>query len=272
MTIYDISGLRCEYIKPDTNLTVWGATHKPFALMNASLYDGGISTYKRPAGPPVGTTFEEGRLVRNEGNYPGVGIKNGKLTFGGPYTDAWEYFMAGYNTCVMDMNYVKPDWDDQYVFNSKNYRIGIGKMPGKTVIVTDDNVTLKQFATNAIKKGVIVLCNMDGGGSRHLLYNGRLIHQSPRIPYNALAFYKDSNSTEVNTGCPYNEPQTMIRMWSIGEGAKWVQWQLTRNGYPCDDDGYFFGKSVTALKAFQTEHGLTADGICGPVTREALKN
>lgn len=59
MKLYDITALRCEYVKPETDLTAWGAAHKPFALCNASLYDGGVQTARRPSGPPVGTVIEE---------------------------------------------------------------------------------------------------------------------------------------------------------------------------------------------------------------------
>ena len=94
MNLYDITGCRAEYIKPDTNLSVWAAQHRPFAVCNGSLYDGGIQFYRRPAGPPVGTTIENGVMVRQEGNYPGIGIRDGKLSFGDPHCQ-WKYFIAG---------------------------------------------------------------------------------------------------------------------------------------------------------------------------------
>ncbi len=272
MNAYDVTGLRCEYVKPDTNLTAWGTSHKPFALINASLYDGGIQTSRRPSGPPVGTVIEEKKLVRQEGDYPGLGIRGGKLDFGRPFTDAWDYFLAGYNCPVVDGRWNPPAWRDDYVFCSKNYRIGVAYMSDRRVcILTDDGVTLKGFADHAIRKGALILVNLDGGGSRHLLYNGRLVYQSPRIPYNALAFYKDAAGNPGNAGCPYAEPTVNIRWGSIGNGAKWVQWQLTRHNYPLAVDGIFGAKSAAALRAFQRESGLSADGICGAKTREALK-
>ncbi len=269
MNLYDVTGCRAEYIKPDSTLGVWAAQHRPFAVCNASLYDGGIQFYRRPAGPPVGTTFEEGRLVRNEGNNPGVGIRDGKLRFGGPYEDAWQFFVAGYNCPVLRGCFNPPAWQDQYVFWSKNYRIGIGQTKdNKTVIVTDDGVDIEGFAKHAIAKGIVTLVNLDGGGSRHLHYNGQPIYSSPRIPYNALAFFRESKEQAV---CPYAEPTRNIGMWSIGEGAKWVQWMLTFRGFTCDADGLFFGGSVRVLKEYQRSKGLAPDGCCGPLTREALK-
>ena len=269
MNIYDITNCRAEYFKPDTNLSVWAAQHRPFAVCNASLYDGGIQFYRRPSGPPCGTVMEDGRLVRQEGNYPGAGIRYGKLDFGGPYENAWEYFLAGYNCPVLKGEYHPPEWVDEYVFWSRNARIGIGKTKdGKTVIVTDDKVNIESFARHAISKGLVTLVNLDGGGSRHLHYNGQPIYTSPRIPYNALAFYREGQEQAI---CPYAEPTYNIRMWSIGEGAKWVQWMLTYRGFTCADDGYFFGGSVRVLKEYQRSKGLTPDGVCGPMTRQALK-
>jgi uncharacterized protein YcbK (DUF882 family) len=71
--------------------------------------------------------------------------------------------------------------------------------------------------------------------------------------------------------CPYPTPQTTVRLGETGASVRWVQWQLTRHGAALTIDGDFGAKSVAALKAFQSAHGLTADGICGPATRAALQ-
>lgn len=277
MNVYDVTGCRVQYVRPDTNLTAWGEKHRPFALCNASLYDGGVQTARRPSGPPVGTVIEEKRLVRQEGDYPGLGIKGGKLDFGRPFTDAWDFFLAGYNCPVVDGKWNPPAWRDDYVFGSRNYRIGVAYMADRRVcILTDDGVTLRGFAHNAIRRGALILVNLDGGGSRHLLYDGHLVYRSPRVPYNALAFYRDAaGASPGNAGgsdaCPYPEPTAYVRWGSVGAGARWVQWQLTRCNYPLAVDGIFGAKSAAALRAFQKENGLSADGVCGPATRAALR-
>ena len=268
MNLYDVTGCRAEYIKPETNLSVWAAQNRPFAVCNGSLYDGGIQFYRRPAGPPVGTVLEEGRLVRQEGNYPGVGIRLGKLDFGGPWENAWDYFLAGYNCPVLRAEYNPPAWNDSYVFGSRNIRIGIGYTTAKkTVIVTDENATLEQFARHAINKGVCTLVNLDGGGSRHLHYNGQPIYTSPRIPYNALAFYREGKEQAT---CPYKEPTRYVRWGTIGDDARWVQWMLTYHGFTCTVDGLFFNQSVAILKEYQSKKGLVPDGCAGPLTYDKL--
>ena len=278
MNFYDITGLRVEYIKPDTNLAAWGAAHRPFALCNASLYDGGIQTARRPSGPPVGTVIEEKKLVRQEGDYPGLGIKGGKLDFGRPFTDTWDYFIAGYNCPVVDGKYNAPAWRDDYVFGSKNYRIGIAYMADRRVcILTDDNVTLKGFANNAIRRGALILVNLDGGGSRHLLYDGRVIHQSPRIPYNALAFYNDAagavgrDAHIAPLACPYPVPTRNLLWGCRGEDVKWLQWQLNKLGFRCGAiDGVFGSNTWKSTYTYQKTWSHAPDGICGKNTRGHL--
>ena len=71
--------------------------------------------------------------------------------------------------------------------------------------------------------------------------------------------------------CPYAEPTAYVRYGSVGEGAKWVQWQLNRHGASLEVDGEFGTLSRQALMVFQTVKGLEVDGICGPESRRALK-
>ena len=302
MKLYDITALRCEYVKPETDLTAWGAAHKPFALCNASLYDGGVQTARRPSGPPVGTVIEEKKLVRQEEDYPGIGIKGGKLDFGRPFTEAWDYFLAGYNCPVVDGRWNPPAWRDDYVFGTKAGRIGVAYMADRRVcILADDGVTLRGFADHAIRRGALILVNLDGGGSRHLLYNGRLVYQSPRVPYNALAFYRDAagavgrddpgapptddpgapptddpgappaDDPGAPPACPYPVPTRNLLWGSRGEDVKWLQWQLNKRGFRCGAvDGVFGAHTWQAAYNYQKTWSLRPDGICGKQTRGHL--
>ena len=66
-----------------------------------------------------------------------------------------------------------------------------------------------------------------------------------------------------------------ISKGSRGDAVKLMQEKLVELGYdlsPYGADGSFGNKTLSALKAFQKDHGLTADGICGPKTWAALED
>lgn len=52
--------------------------------------------------------------------------------------------------------------------------------------------------------------------------------------------------------------------------AKRIQTQLVALGAKLDVDGYYGNATKTAVKAFQSSHGLDADGWVGPLTQAAL--
>lgn len=169
--------------------------------------------------------------------------------------------------------YVAPTFNDSYVFPNKLNRIGLGKKNNKWYIVTADGLTLKGFADFAIQNGFDTLVNLDGGGSRFLMYDGKKYYTSTRKPYNALAFYK---GTAPKIVCPYKTPTVNVKYGAKGDNARWVQWYLVQLGYDIGKwgiDGDFGTASTEALIQFQRDYGFTGkdvDGICGKNTREAL--
>ena len=196
MYMYDVHNCRPEIVRPGMNLSAWvnwNKDKKPFAVCNASLYTSSSS--------PIGTIVEDGKYVHNDGNGYGYGIAEGKFGFGNPWAKKWTEYITGYNSPIQNGKYVEPNFRDDYVFKSLNTRIGIGLRNGRLTIVTDDAVTLKQFADHALALGFTELVNLDGGGSRHLYYDGKVIYKSFRVPYNALVFYKDANLDKVCEFC-----------------------------------------------------------------------
>lgn len=118
----------------------------------------------------------------------------------------------------------------------------------------------------------------DGGGSTSFLTNTKkLISEGTngRIVSNyILVFLKKTSSqptvSEVKEN-PYTKPTRNIKLWSTGNDVKWVQYALNREGYDCGKvDGIFGSGTKNAVIAFQKAKGLSADGIVGPMTREAL--
>jgi peptidoglycan hydrolase-like protein with peptidoglycan-binding domain len=55
-----------------------------------------------------------------------------------------------------------------------------------------------------------------------------------------------------------------------GDSVKVLQRLLLQNGYPVQVDGNFAALTETAVKAFQSQHNLTADGVVGSRTWREL--
>lgn len=65
-----------------------------------------------------------------------------------------------------------------------------------------------------------------------------------------------------------------LRKGDKGDAVKEMQTLLLKAGCKLSKygaDGHFGGETLEALKAYQTTHGLTPDGICGPLTWQSLK-
>jgi hypothetical protein len=67
----------------------------------------------------------------------------------------------------------------------------------------------------------------------------------------------------------------IIRKGSKGSAVTELQAMLLKLGYdlgPCGVDGDFGRRTDAAVRQFQKDHGLAADGIAGPVTWKELMN
>ena len=76
-------------------------------------------------------------------------------------------------------------------------------------------------------------------------------------------------------GIPLPDVKSTLRRGSKGQEVMELQNDLLRLGYPLPRygaDGDFGRETEEALKLFQGDNGLTADGICGPLTWAALQN
>lgn len=131
-------------------------------------------------------------------------------------------------------------------------------------------MTPQQLQAELRSLGVVNALMLDGGGSSQCITPiGNILSQ--RIVQNYIAVWLEPPAEKPKAECPYPEPTHNIRWGSIGDGARWVQWQLNRHGAALDVDGMFFNKSAQALGVFQAAHGLTVDRVCGEKTREALR-
>lgn len=81
-----------------------------------------------------------------------------------------------------------------------------------------------------------------------------------------------TGSVEKKTGNPYPEPTKAVKMNSKGNDVRWVQYELNRHGYKLVVDGIAKNLTIGAILDFQKKHPpLVVDGICGTLTRAALK-
>lgn len=70
---------------------------------------------------------------------------------------------------------------------------------------------------------------------------------------------------------PRVTPSAMVKAGAKGEDARLVQQRLKELGYLTGEaDGIYGTASVRAMKEFQAQNGLNADGICGTATRKLL--
>ena len=130
-------------------------------------------------------------------------------------------------------------------------------------------MTPEQLQAEMLNCGCVSALMLDGGLSSQCITPAGSVTSS-RIVENFIAIWTGA----VSDACPYPEPTRNVgrRCWlATRDMNRWVQWQLNRHGANLDVDGVFGKLSDAALRAFQASHGLTADGICGKLTREALK-
>lgn len=76
----------------------------------------------------------------------------------------------------------------------------------------------------------------------------------------SAVIYREGDESKMDT----------VRKGCKGEDVLRMQNCLKARGYKCEADGAFGAETLAELKAFQTEAGLSADGVCGPLTWAAL--
>lgn len=200
---------RFDIFRPGKPLTKWYSEQKdkPDILLNASLYS---STYV-----PCGTIYNDGKLVSNQGKGFGIGtVDKHTVEFGGPWDKQWyDYITAYYGIVQNGKAITDPPWTDKYVFGNALNRIAIGRMKdGKIVIATANVKKIAAFAEDSQRAGIVDLVNLDGGGSRALLWMGKWIHTSTRTPYNAIAIWleKDDPVKEDTTDVKGDETMKVV--------------------------------------------------------------
>ena len=172
-----------------------------------------------------------------------------------------------------------------------NYNSDMGGTRPRTAIGIDNNGNFYMYACNGSNNkspeklqsycysmGWKCAEMLDGGRSTSFLTNSKkLVSEGTngRIVSNYILVFlkKDNSSSTVTTTKenPYTKPTRNIKLWCTGNDVKWVQYALNREGYNCGKvDGIFGSGTKAQVIAFQKAKGLSADGIVGAKTREAL--
>ena len=79
-----------------------------------------------------------------------------------------------------------------------------------------------------------------------------------------------SSPTPAPTATPDPSTFTNLKKGSTGEAVQRLQAALASLGYTVNTDGNYTNATVTAVKQFQQQNGLSVDGIAGPTTQKLL--
>ena len=184
--------------------------------------------------------------------------------------------------------YVKGQgWDASSLYATWHIFIGLKKAIDSSIFVISmktkkSNMITSAEAYNQFKKlDFYNVIKLDGGGSTFMKVNGKaIVSTAENRRINNIILFDEIKTTTVTTNnntvtvkCPYKEPAKVIkRSVFVSEGAKWVQWSLTRLGFDCGGiDGKFGKNTENTVKDFQEKKGLKPDGKVGPATREVIK-
>lgn len=154
----------------------------PDMMINASLWDGKGA---------IGTIWQDGKLVRNEGTGFGFGMNPaGGWGFGDPWAVSWQDYITGYPALVKAGKALS-DGVDNYVMNSKTKRSVVAVAGKRLYFITADGMTITGLRKALVSFGVYSAINLDGGGSSRLLVNGKTVNHPTddrRCP-NAIAVW-----------------------------------------------------------------------------------
>lgn len=177
-----------KMIRPGTDLKTWynKQTNKPDILFNASLYT---------SSSPCGTIYYNGTMVHNDGVGFGFGTYGDTKTwhFGKPWDKKYYDYLTGYHGMIQGGKVIpNPPYSTEtsaakYVFYTSQNRIAFGEKDGCLYVITENTMPVANFAKECAEFDNVI--NLDGGGSRFLIYKGQLIYTSSRTPWNAIAIW-----------------------------------------------------------------------------------
>lgn len=91
---------------------------------------------------------------------------------------------------------------------------------------------------------------------------------SPTYVGTIMCIINKYNLTQYDAGAA---SRSVLRMGARGEQVRELQTLLAKEGHPLTADGIFGTKTKAAVMAFQENHGLAVDGLCGANTWTELQ-
>lgn len=165
--------------------------NKPDYMINASLWDDKGA---------IGTIWQNGELVRNEGTGYGFGInKSGCFHFGNPWDIAWNNYITGYPALIKDGK-ITSDSVDSYVMTSKSKRSVIASAGNNIYLIATNGMTIEQLKKFLADNGYYNAINLDGGGSSRLMIGDKAVNSptDDRKCPNAICVWLKKNNKEDN--------------------------------------------------------------------------
>lgn len=162
-------------------------------------------------------------------------------------------------------------------------RVGISFNGGGCTSMWNDNGnwTTKGKLADMPKDKICLVFIAEGEKMSHVgIYcgNGKVIHCSHYVretpcPDKSWGWSHYAVPVGLYGDTPIQMPT--LRKGSTGEYVTLLQTKLIQRGYdlnPYGADGKYGNKTVEAVKAFQRDNGLSADGVCGKNTWNAILN
>lgn len=94
--------------------------------------------------------------------------------------------------------------------------------------------------------------------------------QDDKTPWKIDSAFKKTPAKPQDLGMTPKQVSSVLKVGSKGEFVKELQENLKKLGYLIDPDGQFGTETEAAVKQFQREQNLVADGWAGPRTVEAI--
>ena len=265
-----------EIIKTDCKMTLKQvvAKYKPDYAINGGLYSmktGRVSKIPLRINGKTIATSKDGYWMLGWNEGPDIHMIHSNAM------DHWKYALACSTMLKDGANTIFKFTSEQ---GGTRGRTGIGVDPDNLhlLVTTDTHGAISPYELRDKMKqnGAKDAIMLDAGGSSQMYANGKYYYSEARkVSYWVLVWTKKTTVADppkTTSKCPFKEPTHTVKIGTVGESAKWVQWYLKASVAPeMVVDGTFYTKTRTAVIEFQKKYGLVADGMVGPATRAKMK-